>query len=261
MATAASRRFSPRLSLAAFLLGLALGGFFDGILLHQILQWHHLLSGLEEGAFQDLSVQLLADGLFHALMYLIAMVGLVLLWKDRSELNRRGKGKLLLAYAAIGFGSWHVLDSVVSHWLLGIHRVRMDAENPLFWDLLWFLIFGVGFIIMGCLLYRRSGEGDDSPKPVVGMLVLALAIMAPLAAIPPQQESKVLVFFKQNTRGSDVFRAADAAGARIIWASIQGNVWVMDVPDKRRRSHLAEYGAYWIVDSSVLLGCLAWTRS
>jgi uncharacterized membrane protein len=26
------------------LLGFALGGFFDGILLHQILQWHHLLS-------------------------------------------------------------------------------------------------------------------------------------------------------------------------------------------------------------------------
>lgn len=26
------------------LLGLSLGGFFDGILLHQILQWHHLLS-------------------------------------------------------------------------------------------------------------------------------------------------------------------------------------------------------------------------
>lgn len=25
-------------------LGFALGGFFDGILLHQILQWHHLLS-------------------------------------------------------------------------------------------------------------------------------------------------------------------------------------------------------------------------
>ena len=27
--------------------GLSLGGFFDGILLHQILQWHHLLSGVD----------------------------------------------------------------------------------------------------------------------------------------------------------------------------------------------------------------------
>lgn len=25
-------------------IGFSLGGFFDGILLHQVLQWHHLLS-------------------------------------------------------------------------------------------------------------------------------------------------------------------------------------------------------------------------
>jgi uncharacterized membrane protein len=28
------------------MLGFAFGGFFDGILLHQVLQWHHLLSGI-----------------------------------------------------------------------------------------------------------------------------------------------------------------------------------------------------------------------
>jgi len=54
------------------MLGLAFGGFFDGIVLHQILQWHHLLSGLSGGRFADLRVQLLADGLFHALMYGLA---------------------------------------------------------------------------------------------------------------------------------------------------------------------------------------------
>ena len=29
---------------AGFLLGLGLGGFFDGIVLHQLLQWHHMAS-------------------------------------------------------------------------------------------------------------------------------------------------------------------------------------------------------------------------
>ena len=55
-------------------LGFALGGFFDGILLHQILQWHHLLSlvpGLE-----DIRLQILWDGYFHALMYALAALGL-----------------------------------------------------------------------------------------------------------------------------------------------------------------------------------------
>ena len=34
----------PRLALAGGVLGFSLGGFFDGILLHQVLQWHHLFS-------------------------------------------------------------------------------------------------------------------------------------------------------------------------------------------------------------------------
>ncbi|GKT26246.1 DUF2243 domain-containing protein [Acidovorax sp. SUPP3334] len=40
-------------------------------MLHQILQWHHLLSRVESAMVQDVRVQILADGLFHALMYVI----------------------------------------------------------------------------------------------------------------------------------------------------------------------------------------------
>ena len=56
------------------LLGFALGGFFDGILLHQILQWHHLLSLVPGVA--SLEAQVLWDGLFHLLMYVLAVAGL-----------------------------------------------------------------------------------------------------------------------------------------------------------------------------------------
>ncbi|WP_460744124.1 DUF2243 domain-containing protein [Mariniluteicoccus endophyticus] len=34
----------PGIALPGILLGIGLGGFLDGILLHQILQWHHMLS-------------------------------------------------------------------------------------------------------------------------------------------------------------------------------------------------------------------------
>jgi len=60
------------------LLGFALGGFFDGILLHQILQWHHLLSAIDP---DDARMQVTADGLFHALMYVLALAGLGQLWR------------------------------------------------------------------------------------------------------------------------------------------------------------------------------------
>ena len=253
----------PRgLDAAALLLGIALGGFFDGILLHQILQWHHLLSGLEEGAFEDIRVQLLADGLFHVVMYLLAIWGLVLIWHNRHELDRPRSGYRILAYTFIGFGAWHIIDGVVSHWVLGIHRIRMDADNPLFWDVLWFVVFGIAFVAIGWFIHRRGGDGaGDSAKPIVGMLVVATSLMAPIAALPPQQENTVLVFFDKHTRGVEVFRAAEAAQARIIWSSAGGKVWAMEVSDQLGKRRLAEQGAYWIVGSPALIGCMAWASS
>jgi uncharacterized membrane protein len=37
---------APRSTVTAggILLGIGFGGFFDGIVLHQILQWHHMLT-------------------------------------------------------------------------------------------------------------------------------------------------------------------------------------------------------------------------
>jgi len=64
-------------------LGFALGGFFDGILLHQILQWHHLFS-LVPG-MDDLRLQVLWDGYFHLLMYVVALVGLAGLWRAQQR--------------------------------------------------------------------------------------------------------------------------------------------------------------------------------
>ncbi|WP_312128276.1 DUF2243 domain-containing protein [Brevundimonas sp.] len=124
-------------------LGFALGGFFDGILLHQILQWHHLLSLVP--AIADLRTQVLWDGYFHALMYVIASVALYRLWK----LNRSGNGRNILSPLLIGFGAWHVADAVLSHWLLGIHRIRPESSQPLFWDLLWLVVFGLLPMVAG----------------------------------------------------------------------------------------------------------------
>lgn len=50
-------RFSGRFAAAGYLIGIGLGGFFDGILLHQVLQWHHLLSLVDNPAIQDIRMQ------------------------------------------------------------------------------------------------------------------------------------------------------------------------------------------------------------
>ena len=53
---------------AGILFGLGLGGFFDGIVLHQILQWHHMLTsaGYPADSVANLELNTSGDGLFHA---------------------------------------------------------------------------------------------------------------------------------------------------------------------------------------------------
>src|SRR3978361_245537 len=80
---------------AGYLIGIALGGFFDGILLHQVLQWHHLLSLVDSPVLKDIRAQILADGLFHVLMYLIALWGLALLWRSRQAFAQPAGGRML----------------------------------------------------------------------------------------------------------------------------------------------------------------------
>jgi uncharacterized membrane protein len=140
------------------LLGLGLGGFVDGILLHQVLQWHHMLTGLHDypmTTVAGLEVNTLFDGFFHAATWLFVVAGTVatlVAW-------RRGRvaptwsfhfGLVLMAW-----GIFNVVEGVVDHHVLGIHHVRDDLGAPLSWDL-GFLALGVLMIVGGWWWYRRG---------------------------------------------------------------------------------------------------------
>jgi uncharacterized membrane protein len=116
--------WSLQITLALMALGTALSAFFDGILLHQVLQWHHLLSLAEGASWRDLQNQVLADGLFHAAVYLLMVAGLAMLWRRRRELHRPGARRRVIADLLLGFGLWNVVDIVGVHWMAGLHRVR-----------------------------------------------------------------------------------------------------------------------------------------
>lgn len=68
-----SKRDFPILSGIFF--GLGLGGFFDGIVLHQILQWHHMLTsaGYPANTLDNLEFNIVWDGIFHASTYLFVV--------------------------------------------------------------------------------------------------------------------------------------------------------------------------------------------
>jgi uncharacterized membrane protein len=259
--TATADGYSARFLWSGYLLGVAVGGFFDGILLHQILQWHHLLSGLEGGAFADLRVQVLADGLFHALMYVVAAAGLWLLWQTRQEFADRGAGTLLFANILIGFGIWHMADSILSHWLLGIHRIRQDSPNPLLWDLIWFGAFGLIPILLGAMLRRhRGGPMTGRGTAWAGLVTLLVIGAGIIASLPPRGVSQVIVYFGPGATAEQVFSAAAATDARLVWSDVSGELWAFDVDDMGKSWQLYRHGALF-VGNSFGAGCLAWSKA
>ena len=145
------------------LLGLGLGGFVDGIVLHQVLQWHHLVSDVAEypvTTVAGLEVNTLADGFFHVATWVLVLAGTtatVKAWRDgRLPPSWSFHAGLLL----LGWGVFNLVEGVVDHQLLGIHHVRDDLGAPLSWDI-GFLVFGALLLVGGWLLHRR---GDRSAR-------------------------------------------------------------------------------------------------
>jgi uncharacterized membrane protein len=262
-----------RLVWGAAALGFALGGFFDGILLHQILQWHHLLSGVAPSeTAPDLRFQVLADGLFHLLSYVLALAGLWLMWVGRDALGAVASGRHLFGWALVGFGAWHILDAVLVHWILQLHRIRMDVDNPLLWDLLWLVPFGIGVLAAGLWLLRkppadRGGPGRGGGGPGRGRTAAAslsvLAVLAgPIAALPPADlldDDLVLVVFRPGLPFDGIVAAVDAVDGGLLWTDQKAGVWLIALGPEARPATLYRHGALMVSQGPVAVGCLSWT--
>jgi uncharacterized membrane protein len=144
--------------LAGLLYGLGLGGFVDGIVLHQILQWHHMLSHTPDHpvtTVAGLEVNTLADGFFHLAMWLLVVAA------SLATLASWRRGRLApnwsfhFGLVLVGWGIFNIVEGVVDHHLLQVHHVRDDLGGPLSWDI-GFLLASVLLIVAGWLLHRRG---------------------------------------------------------------------------------------------------------
>lgn len=144
---------------AGILLGLGLGGFFDGIVLHQILQWHHLVSvNFPPTTVANLELNTLMDGLFHAATYLFTLAGLFVLWRTVRQTNFRPPTGMFTGAMLMGWGIFNLVEGLIDHQLLGIHHVR-PGPNQLAWDL-GFLAWGAVMLIGGWLLTRSQPQEE-----------------------------------------------------------------------------------------------------
>jgi uncharacterized membrane protein len=144
---------APPSRTSGLLYGLGLGGFVDGILLHEVLQWHHMVSSeYPTDTVAGLEVNTLADGLFHIatwFLVLAASIAALVAWRSgRRAPTWRFHFGLVLA----GWGLFNVVEGVIDHQILGVHHVRDDLGGPLAWDI-GFLVFGALLVAGGWLLH------------------------------------------------------------------------------------------------------------
>lgn len=137
-------------------LGIAIGGFIDGIFFHQILQWHEMLSNkLPPVTLMNKSVNMFWDGIFHAFCLIVAIIGICLMFrlllrKDIIVTKTAFNGGLIL-----GWGIFNIVEGIIDHQILKLHNLREITTNVLAWNY-GFLAFAVVLILIGSLMIKKG---------------------------------------------------------------------------------------------------------
>ena len=142
---------------AGVILGIGLGGFADGIALHQIAQWHNMGSAvLPPHTMAAMSRNMLWDGLFHAVTWCITLVGVLRLWAD----GRRGavppSARALIGEMLLGWGAFNLVEGVIDHHLLQLHHVRDLPVHVPAYDWTFLVVGGAGFLALGWWMSRSA---------------------------------------------------------------------------------------------------------
>lgn len=147
---------SKKSSAAGILLGIGLGAFFDGILLHQILQWHNMLSNWYPPATMEaMSFNMVWDGFFHAAVWIATLIGVFLLWRAAYQRAPIPSLTVFIGQLILGWGLFNLVEGIIDHQLLAIHYVR-QVPNYQVYNLTFLAIGGVLFILLGWMLMRAG---------------------------------------------------------------------------------------------------------
>ena len=158
-----TRAQAASLTTPGIVLGLGLGGFIDGIVLHQILQWHNMLSSTGRWpatTMEGMEANMRADGFFHLATWILVAIGLGMLWNAlRNDAPRSGQA--LVGWMLAGWGIFNVVEGVVDHLVLGIHHVN-EGGHEAAWDI-GFLVFGLLLIVVGWTRARSAERAASEP--------------------------------------------------------------------------------------------------
>ena len=143
---------------AGIVLGVGLGGFADGIALHQIAQWHNMGSAvLPPHTMEAMRQNMVWDGLFHLATWLVTLAGVGLFWRQ-ARAGIVPPGRALAGQMLLGWAGFNLVEGIVDHHLLNLHHVRdMPVHVPLY-DWIFLLVGGVLLGAVGWMLSRAPAR-------------------------------------------------------------------------------------------------------
>ncbi|HYO95175.1 MAG TPA: DUF2243 domain-containing protein [Polyangiaceae bacterium] len=151
-------RNAAPVAVAGALLGLGMGGFLDGIFLHQVLQWHQMMSNqVPPVTLTAKNVNMFWDGIFHIATWGLTVAGVVALWRLAGRADVLRSSGVLLGSALLGWGAFNLVDSCFNHYLFGYHNVREVTANRAAWNF-GFLLFGLAQLIAGIAIVQRASS-------------------------------------------------------------------------------------------------------
>ena len=161
MVLAKHYRRGPLIS-AGILLGIGLGGFFDGIVFHQILQMHNMLSNkIPPDTLVNAKINMMWDGYFHAMVWLITVIGVYRLFRAAKRDEVVWSGHILFGAWLAGWGLFNLVEGIINHHLLALHHVMDYAANKQIYDLA-FLASGVLLMLIGWWFIRVGSRDHDA---------------------------------------------------------------------------------------------------
>lgn len=158
--------FGPLIS-AGILLGSGLGGFVDGIVLHQLLQWHNMLSSvLPPTNLVDMKINMFWDGVFHSLVWVLCVLGLTVLFRAARRPDVPWSASAFVGSLCGGWGLFNFVEGIIDHQLLNLHHVH-PGPTQLAWDL-GFIALGLLQMVVGVFLVRREMRQTGAQSAVLG---------------------------------------------------------------------------------------------
>lgn len=145
------------LSTTSTILGIGIGGFIDGIVLHQILQWHGMFTNRMPAVdYVSKTVNMFWDGIFHLFTLTAVIIGVISFTRLLTKKNINPSPKLVMGGFFAGWGLFNFVEGVIHHHILDFHNVKEFSPYVDLWNY-GFLASGVIFMMIGfSIIYNRS---------------------------------------------------------------------------------------------------------